>query len=249
MNIERSLPFQSRGAPAQSCRVVEGGLTRLKATSRINALSPRSAISLALFIHSMGHHRLKLLLYSVDSLAHNHHHVGWVENWCAQSFEVRRHSPHASYETPQEPANPPPPLRCPPGRSPIPTSTRPPMPAVRTGTRSCARVRTYVRVCTVIFRRTRSEHVPRGAALHRAGRSRQRGRVPVDQGRRHRRGRGRGGGIPHSAIPFIWTYKYTTMEGQGIDQDSHTVISAPRWGGLGMDSRCRGCMRDIWAGI
>ncbi|KNZ81711.1 [Pyruvate dehydrogenase [lipoamide]] kinase, mitochondrial [Termitomyces sp. J132] len=28
-----------------------------------------------------------------------------------------------------------------------------------------------------------------------------------------------GGGISRSAIPLIWTYMYTTMEGQGIDQD------------------------------
>ncbi|KAI0792589.1 mitochondrial pyruvate dehydrogenase [Abortiporus biennis] len=28
-----------------------------------------------------------------------------------------------------------------------------------------------------------------------------------------------GGGIPRSAIPLIWTYMYTTMEGQEIDQD------------------------------
>ncbi|KAF8645748.1 hypothetical protein AX16_007615 [Volvariella volvacea WC 439] len=28
-----------------------------------------------------------------------------------------------------------------------------------------------------------------------------------------------GGGIPRSAIPLIWTYMYTTMEGQGIDAD------------------------------
>jgi len=28
-----------------------------------------------------------------------------------------------------------------------------------------------------------------------------------------------GGGIPRSAIPLIWTYMYTTMEGQGIAQD------------------------------
>ncbi|GLB45101.1 putative dehydrogenase [Lyophyllum shimeji] len=28
-----------------------------------------------------------------------------------------------------------------------------------------------------------------------------------------------GGGIPRSAIPLIWTYMYTTMESQGIDQD------------------------------
>jgi len=28
-----------------------------------------------------------------------------------------------------------------------------------------------------------------------------------------------GGGIPRSAIPLIWTYMYTTMEGQRIDQD------------------------------
>jgi len=28
-----------------------------------------------------------------------------------------------------------------------------------------------------------------------------------------------GGGIPRSAIPLIWTYMYTTLEGQGIDAD------------------------------
>jgi len=28
-----------------------------------------------------------------------------------------------------------------------------------------------------------------------------------------------GGGIPRSAIPLIWTYMYTTMEGQNLDQD------------------------------
>jgi len=28
-----------------------------------------------------------------------------------------------------------------------------------------------------------------------------------------------GGGIPRSAIPLIWTYMYTTMQSQGIDQD------------------------------
>ncbi len=28
-----------------------------------------------------------------------------------------------------------------------------------------------------------------------------------------------GGGIPRSAISFIWTFMYTTMEGQNIDQD------------------------------
>lgn len=28
-----------------------------------------------------------------------------------------------------------------------------------------------------------------------------------------------GGGIPRSAIPLIWTYMYTTMGGQSIDQD------------------------------
>lgn len=31
-----------------------------------------------------------------------------------------------------------------------------------------------------------------------------------------------GGGIPRSAIPLIWTYMYTTMEGQSIDQDFHS---------------------------
>ncbi|KAJ7580981.1 mitochondrial pyruvate dehydrogenase [Mycena floridula] len=30
-----------------------------------------------------------------------------------------------------------------------------------------------------------------------------------------------GGGIPRSAIPLIWTYMYTTMEGQGLSQDFH----------------------------
>jgi signal transduction histidine kinase len=28
-----------------------------------------------------------------------------------------------------------------------------------------------------------------------------------------------GGGIPRSAIPLIWTYMYTTLEGQTINQD------------------------------
>lgn len=28
-----------------------------------------------------------------------------------------------------------------------------------------------------------------------------------------------GGGIPRSAIPLIWTYMYTTMAGQNIDQN------------------------------
>ena len=28
-----------------------------------------------------------------------------------------------------------------------------------------------------------------------------------------------GGGIPRSAVPLIWTYMYTTMEGQGLDQN------------------------------
>jgi len=28
-----------------------------------------------------------------------------------------------------------------------------------------------------------------------------------------------GGGIPRSAISLIWTYMYTTMEGQNLDQD------------------------------
>ncbi|KAH7886816.1 mitochondrial branched-chain alpha-ketoacid dehydrogenase kinase-domain-containing protein [Phlebopus sp. FC_14] len=30
-----------------------------------------------------------------------------------------------------------------------------------------------------------------------------------------------GGGIPRSAIPLIWTYMYTTMSGQSLDQDFH----------------------------
>ena len=28
-----------------------------------------------------------------------------------------------------------------------------------------------------------------------------------------------GGGIPRSAVPLIWTYMYTTMEGQAIEED------------------------------
>ncbi|SRR5258708_7947287 len=28
-----------------------------------------------------------------------------------------------------------------------------------------------------------------------------------------------GGGIPRSAIPLIWTYMYTTMQGQNLNQD------------------------------
>ncbi|KAF8578784.1 hypothetical protein K439DRAFT_1638554 [Ramaria rubella] len=32
----------------------------------------------------------------------------------------------------------------------------------------------------------------------------------------------KGGGIPDSAILLIWTYMYTTMEGQSVDQDFET---------------------------
>lgn len=40
-----------------------------------------------------------------------------------------------------------------------------------------------------------------------------------------------GGGIPRSAIPLIWTYMYTTMENQGIDQDfQSTDFKAPMAG-------------------
>jgi len=40
-----------------------------------------------------------------------------------------------------------------------------------------------------------------------------------------------GGGIPRSAIPLIWTYMYTTMENQGIDQDfQSTDFRAPMAG-------------------
>jgi len=34
-----------------------------------------------------------------------------------------------------------------------------------------------------------------------------------------------GGGIARSAIPLIWTYMYTTMEGQHIDQDFQAVCA------------------------
>ena len=40
-----------------------------------------------------------------------------------------------------------------------------------------------------------------------------------------------GGGIPRSAIPLVWTYMYTTMEGQGLNQDfSDTDFKAPMAG-------------------
>jgi len=40
-----------------------------------------------------------------------------------------------------------------------------------------------------------------------------------------------GGGIPRSAIPLIWTYMYTTMENQDIDQDfQSTDFKAPMAG-------------------
>ncbi|TCD60773.1 hypothetical protein EIP91_009530 [Steccherinum ochraceum] len=40
-----------------------------------------------------------------------------------------------------------------------------------------------------------------------------------------------GGGIPRSAIPLIWTYMYTTMDGQNIDQDFNaTDFKAPMAG-------------------
>jgi len=40
-----------------------------------------------------------------------------------------------------------------------------------------------------------------------------------------------GGGIPRSAVPLIWTYMYTTMENQDIDQDfQSTDFKAPMAG-------------------
>ena len=40
-----------------------------------------------------------------------------------------------------------------------------------------------------------------------------------------------GGGIPRSAIPLIWTYMYTTMQGQGLGEDfSDTDFKAPMAG-------------------
>ena len=66
-----------------------------------------------------------------------------------------------------------------------------------------------------------------------------------------------GGGIPRRAVPLVWTYTYTTMGGQSIDQDYHVrvstvlrarlltsggdrrVISRLQWLDLGMDYPCR----------
>lgn len=40
-----------------------------------------------------------------------------------------------------------------------------------------------------------------------------------------------GGGIPRSAIPLIWTYMYTTMQGQDLQQDfQDTDFKAPMAG-------------------
>jgi len=57
-----------------------------------------------------------------------------------------------------------------------------------------------------------------------------------------------GGGIARSAIPLIWTYMYTTMENQHIDQDFHRrATSTRRWRALATASRSRGSMRATLA--
>ena len=33
-----------------------------------------------------------------------------------------------------------------------------------------------------------------------------------------------GGGIPRRSVPLVWTYMYTTMSGQSIDQDYHVRV-------------------------
>ena len=54
-----------------------------------------------------------------------------------------------------------------------------------------------------------------------------------------------GGGIPRSAIPVIWTYMYTTMEGQNLDQDFQASdFRAPMAGfgyGLPLSRLVRAC--------
>ncbi len=42
-----------------------------------------------------------------------------------------------------------------------------------------------------------------------------------------------GGGIPRSAIPLIWTYMYTTMEGQGVSEDFNASDSRLHMAGFG----------------
>jgi pyruvate dehydrogenase kinase 2/3/4 len=58
-----------------------------------------------------------------------------------------------------------------------------------------------------------------------------------------------GGGIPRSAIPLIWTYMYTTMEGQNLDQDFQASdFRAPMAGfgyGLPLSRLVRGWM--LWS--
>lgn len=61
-----------------------------------------------------------------------------------------------------------------------------------------------------------------------------------------------GGGIPRSAIPLIWTYMYTTMEGQRIDSDFQASdFKAPMAGfGYGLPlSRLVRCFHQPYATV
>ncbi|KAG6877459.1 hypothetical protein C0992_009933 [Termitomyces sp. T32_za158] len=62
-----------------------------------------------------------------------------------------------------------------------------------------------------------------------------------------------GGGISRSAIPLIWTYMYTTMEGQGIDQDFQASdFKAPMAGfgyGLPLSRLVSRVVSLVWSGL
>lgn len=55
-----------------------------------------------------------------------------------------------------------------------------------------------------------------------------------------------GGGIPRSAIPLIWTYMYTTMEGQGIDQDFQSSDFQAPMAGFGYGLPLSRLVRPLW---
>jgi len=56
-----------------------------------------------------------------------------------------------------------------------------------------------------------------------------------------------GGGIPRSAIPLIWTYMYTTMEGQRIDQDFQASDFKAPMAGFGYGLPLSRLVRDTFS--
>ena len=58
-----------------------------------------------------------------------------------------------------------------------------------------------------------------------------------------------GGGIPRRAIPLIWTYMYTTMEGQGIDQDFASSDFKAPMAGFGYGLPLSRLVRFVFSGF